>query len=104
MAFRTKFLALVDVILRVPPLFIMDELLRIGLGLPQGTNNYYNSSFEVDDADVSIIEDELPPTIPDYANTGVQYDVQFYKVLVATVIKFILSCMGKLYSPYCNTE
>jgi hypothetical protein len=76
----------------------MDELQRIGLGLPQGTSNYYNSSFEVDDADASIIE-ELPPTIPDYANTGVQYDPQFYKVLIATVIKFILSCMGKLYSP-----
>jgi E3 ubiquitin-protein ligase RNF139 len=102
MAIRTKLLALVDVILRVPPLFIMDELLRIGLGLPQGTTNYYNSSFEVDDA--SIIEEELPPIIPDYTNTGVQYDVQFYKVLVATVIKFILSCMGKLYSLQCNTE
>jgi E3 ubiquitin-protein ligase RNF139 len=88
-------LALVDVILRVPPLFIMDELLRIGLGLPQGTNNYYNSSYEVNDADASIIE-ELPPIIPDYSNTGVQYDVQFYKVLVATVFKFVLSCLGKL--------
>lgn len=89
MAFRTKLLALVDVILRVPPLFIMDELLRIGLGLPQGDSNYYNSSFEVDDADASIIEGGLPPTIPDYTNTGVQY-----KVLVATVFKFILSCFG----------
>lgn len=91
MAFRTKLLALVDVILRVPPLFIMDELLRIGLGLPQGDSNYYNSSFEVGDADASIIEGGLPPTIPDYTNTGVQY-----KVLVATVFKFILSCLGKL--------
>uniref|UniRef100_A0A1B6FRI9 RING-type domain-containing protein n=1 Tax=Cuerna arida TaxID=1464854 RepID=A0A1B6FRI9_9HEMI len=35
MSFRSKVLSLVDVILRVPPLFIIDELLRIGLGLSQ---------------------------------------------------------------------
>jgi hypothetical protein len=69
----------------------MDNLLRIGLGLPQGDSNSYNSSFEVGDADASIIDGGLPPTIPDYLNTGVQY-----KVLIAAVFKFILSCLGKL--------
>jgi hypothetical protein len=74
----------------------MDELLRIGLGLPQGDSNYYNSSVETDDADASITVGELPPAIPDYTDTAVQFDVQFYKVFVATVFKFILSCLGKL--------
>jgi hypothetical protein len=84
----------VYVILRVPPLFIIDELLRIGLGLPQGDNNYSNSSFEVHDAGASVIGEELTSTIPDYPDVA-QYD-QFYKVLLVTIFKFILSCLGKL--------
>jgi hypothetical protein len=59
----------------------MDELLRIGFGLHPGENHYYNSSFEVGDADTSIMEGGLPPTIPDYTNAGLQY-----KVLVHTYI------------------
>jgi E3 ubiquitin-protein ligase RNF139 len=95
MSFRTKLLGFVYVILRVPPLFIIDELLRIGLGLPQGDNNYSNSSFEVDDAGASVIEEELTSTIPDYPDV-VQYDDQFYKVFLITLFNFILSCLGKL--------
>lgn len=37
MSFRTKILGLVDVIMRVPPLFIIDEILKISMGL-QGTS------------------------------------------------------------------
>jgi E3 ubiquitin-protein ligase RNF139 len=92
----------VYVILRVPPLFIIDELLRIGLGLPQGDNNYSNSSFEVADEGSSIIDEELTSTIADYRDV-VQYDDQFYKVFLVTVIKFTISCLGKLQSQ-CNIE
>lgn len=94
MSFRTKLLGLVDVILRVPPLFIMDELLKIGLGLPQGDNNYDNSSFEIDDTDVNVLEEELAPVIGEYTDVVVQYDTQFYKIFVVTFFKFILSCLG----------
>jgi hypothetical protein len=98
MSFRTKLLALVDVLLRVPPLFIMDELLRIGLGVPQGDSNHYNSSSEVDDADTSILGETVIPTVAVYSDSEGQYQTQFYKVLIVTSLKYLLSCLGK-FSP-----
>jgi hypothetical protein len=80
----------------------MDEFLRIGLGLPQGDNNYDNSTFEIHGPDPGIIGEELTLTVPGYTDTVVQYDAQFYKVLLVTFFKFILSCLGKLH--HCNTE
>lgn len=81
----------------MPPLFIIDELLRIGFefGLPQGDNNYSNSSFEVNDAGASVIGEELAYTMPDYPDL-VQYDDQFYKAILVVAFKYILSCLGKL--------
>lgn len=37
MSVRTKMLGFVDVILRVPPVFIIDEILKISMGLPFNT-------------------------------------------------------------------
>ncbi|XP_067007766.1 protein TRC8 homolog [Anabrus simplex] len=91
MSIRMKLLSFVDVILRVPPLFIMDELLRIGLGLPQGDNNYDNSSYDVDDTTIPVLES---PNIPEYSTPISQYDAQFYKVFFITLLKFIFSCLG----------
>jgi hypothetical protein len=88
---------IVDVLLRVPPLFIMDELLRIGIGPPQGDSNRYNSSSEIDDAHASITGgEEVIPTISVYVDFEVQHHAQFYKVFVVTVLKYILSYLGKL--------
>lgn len=39
MSVRTKMLGFVDVILRVPPIFIIDEILKISMGLPFATQN-----------------------------------------------------------------
>jgi hypothetical protein len=89
MEFQTKLSALADVIVRVPPLFMVDGLLRVGL--PQGESNYYNPSFEVGNNDSNITERGLPPTIPDYTNAGL-----LYKVLEATVLKYIPPWLGKL--------
>lgn len=86
---------IVDVLLRVPPLFIMDELLRIGIGPPQGDSNRYNSSSEIDDAHASITGgEEVIPTISVYVDFEVQHHAQFYKVFVVTVLKYILSYLG----------
>jgi len=95
MSFRTKLLALVDVLLRVPPLFIMDELLRIGLGVPQGDSNHYNSSSEVDYADAGIIGETVIPTISVYSESEGHYHTQFYKVFIVPSLKYLLSCLGK---------
>lgn len=39
MSVRTKMLGFVDVILRVPPIFIIDEILKISMGLPFTAQN-----------------------------------------------------------------
>lgn len=39
MSVRTKMLGFVDVILRVPPIFIIDEILKISMGLPFTSQN-----------------------------------------------------------------
>lgn len=89
MSIRLKLLGIVDVILRVPPLFIMDELLKIGLGLPQGDNNYDNSSYEIDANLMSELQNK-----PEYSLPVNQYDDQFYKAFAITVFKFLFSCLG----------
>lgn len=82
MSLRTRVLNLVDVLLRVPPLFVIDELLRIGLGVQEqveSTTTIQNDNSTISD---NIVE-----------NTA--YDAQFYKFLIITCVKFILACLGK---------
>lgn len=37
MSIRTKVLGMVDVMMRVPPILVIDEILKIGMGLPSRT-------------------------------------------------------------------
>lgn len=53
MSVRTKMLGFVDVILRVPPIFIIDEILKISMGLPFTTQN---DSSILDNSQIPIIE------------------------------------------------
>lgn len=53
MSVRTKMLGFVDVILRVPPIFIIDEILKISMGLPFTTQN---DSTLLDNSQIPIIE------------------------------------------------
>lgn len=39
MSMRTRILGMVDVIMRVPPLFVIDEILKISMGLPSFSSN-----------------------------------------------------------------
>jgi len=73
----------------------MDELLRIGLGVPQGDSNHYNSSSEVDYADAGITGDAAIPTISVFSESEGQYSAQFYKVFIVPLLKYLLSCLGK---------
>jgi len=87
MSFRMRIRVLIDVILRVPPLFLIDELLRIGLGLSSTQNE----------------TDPLPqgnftaPQIPGYNS----YDAQFYAYVALTILKFTASFIGKYKWSLC---
>lgn len=87
MSLRSKVLSLVDVILRVPPLFIIDELFRISLGLPHSENYVAKESY-LNVTQVLTQNESLSATIQ-------HYDSQFYKILLINIVKFLLSCSGE---------
>lgn len=89
MSFRLRVRELIDVILRVPPLFLIDELLRIGLGIPYQTEN--EISLEIANATVS----DGSSHFEEIGGVGASYDAQFYAFLMITALKFAASCIGK---------
>lgn len=84
MSLRSKALALVEVLLRVPPLFVVDEFLKISLGLPVSSGEEVTilSNITVDSFDVTDSE----------AN---YYDANFYNAFFFTLLKFLVCCIGK---------
>lgn len=113
MSVRTKVLGLVDVIMRVPPLFIIDEILKISMGLPSTTthNSILDSSSDLDLLTINDtqsatfmnqnLSDELfnvasleQQTVKTLAGSSVQ-DVDFLKVLSLTALKFIVCLFGE---------
>ncbi|KAF4533195.1 hypothetical protein B566_EDAN001737 [Ephemera danica] len=76
MALWARLMTSADVLLRVPPLFIMDELLRMDLGLPQDEN------FSKQDDDNQLY----------FSNQ----DSMLLENVLFTMVKFILSCLGCL--------
>lgn len=88
-----KVLRLVDVILRVPPLFIIDELFRTRLGLTQTDSN---STLE-DIVDLDLInQDDFFRRKFLFADGDYQFDSNFYRIFFIKALKFIISFLGKL--------
>ncbi|KAK9501313.1 hypothetical protein O3M35_012050 [Rhynocoris fuscipes] len=96
MSLQTRLLSLVDILLRVPPLFIVDELFRMGLGLPQGqhlTSSYEkNETLHVVGFDGELVDD----LVAESATPIFQYDAQFHKLIFMVFLKFFFSCIGCL--------
>lgn len=44
MSIRTKVLGMVDVMMRVPPILVIDEILKIDMGLPSSSGSSSNSA------------------------------------------------------------
>lgn len=90
MSWQTRLLNLVDVLLRVPPLFIIDELFRIGLGV-SGTSPFDS------DTNITVFQVLGKSEFPDdyIPSNPLQYDTQFYKILFIILAKFILALCGK---------
>lgn len=69
--------------MRVPPLFVVDEFLKISLGLPVSVeelpvfNNITNDHVDVTDPDANY------------------YDANFYNAFVFSFVKFLMCCLGK---------
>ena len=87
---RTKVLGLVDVIMRVPSLFIIDEILKIGMGVPIGQP-------AGQPANSSAINLDSPPVaamLPD-DDRGMQDSIEVYKFVSLAVLKFLICLFGK---------
>lgn len=93
MSFQTKVsnlvLNLVDVLLRVPPLFIIDELFRIGLGIPAGQSPLA----ERNDTQVNLGSIDSDGGLLSVFFT--QNDFLFYKVLLILIGKIIVAICCK---------
>ncbi|KAL0811254.1 hypothetical protein ABMA28_009680 [Loxostege sticticalis] len=83
MSLRSKALALVEVLLRVPPLFVVDEFLKISLGLPVSSGEEVSilSNITIDHIDVTDAE-------------ATYYDANFYNAFFFTFLKFLICCLG----------
>ncbi|CAK9807592.1 Protein TRC8 homolog [Anthophora quadrimaculata] len=89
---RERFLTFADVIIRVPPLFIIDELLRIGLGL-SGENVVLDSTergFKISKVSDSIVNSIAPTSVLD------PFDLEYnaVKMHLIIIMKFICCCLG----------
>jgi len=90
MSLQAKLLTLVDVLLRVPPLFIIDELLRIGFGVSQHPSFY---AFTLDNLEINETKTLAGETTS--TADALHNDAQF-KVMILMFVKFNLSCLGVL--------
>jgi len=89
---REKILSFADILMRVPPLFIIDELLRISLGLPG------------DDIIMDSIENDFKTTnvssifsVATYSFLIEQFGFIYiaYKTYLLITFKFLCCCIGK---------
>lgn len=108
MSVRTRILGMVDVIMRVPPLFVIDEILKNSMGLPMsstGTTTAATTTTTSSDgfSDISVDKDnqtfilgstsEIPSMLED-SMIGIELD--FHSSLALTALKFIISLIGNV--------
>jgi len=86
---RTMVLGVVDVMMRVPPLFIIDELLKISMGLPS------TSLSDTHGADGDIDDNYFKLNTTSEIQAAIDEDANFYKVLSLATLKFVLCFLGK---------
>lgn len=87
MDYRTKVFGLVEVVLRVPPLFVIDEILKIGLIGFNGLAEY----------DLSNIAEKFENSDNEFNNVtsfSGQYDPVLYKVILMSAIRLLVSTLG----------
>lgn len=93
------FFNIANVIFRVPPLFIIDELLRIGLGLP-GENVVLDS--EERGFKIAKVPDTAVNSVASLVSNSLIEPFDFghltYKMYLMIVMKFLCCCLGKIFT------
>lgn len=86
MSFRGRVLGLVEVVLRVPPLFVIDEILKIGLlGIPYFVEH-----------DLSNIEEKYAKIRTDgnLTTNSEPYDPMAYTIIFTSIFRLFISTLG----------
>lgn len=86
MSLRTKVLRFVEIVLRVPPLFVIDEILKVGIGDPP----------EFTEEELAKYESFGSLSGDHNSTTYLQYDRTFYKLLLTALMRMLLCAVGKL--------
>ncbi|XP_077266650.1 TRC8 ring finger protein [Temnothorax americanus] len=97
-----RILSFADIVMRVPPLFIIDELLRIGLGLPNDNivlkNNEYG--FKTTNLSTSVASSISAVATDSFLMERVDFTHLAYKTYLIIVFKFLCCCIGFLAALY----
>lgn len=84
MSLRTRVLRLVEIVLRVPPLFVIDEILKIGLVISDFAEH-----------DLSGFEDGFEEAAGNASTATLTYDPTVYRLLVAALVRFAICMLGE---------
>lgn len=88
MSLRLRVLNLVEIVLRVPPLFVIDEILKLGLGI-----------YGFTEQDFPLIEENYYKNTPQNFTSATQYNPVIYRFVVIALIRFLLSTLGE-FEPF----
>ncbi|KAL3269792.1 hypothetical protein HHI36_008851 [Cryptolaemus montrouzieri] len=85
MSFRLRVLNLVEIVLRVPPLFVIDEILKVGIGI--------NEFSEHDLTNFEERYDKIEVNAQNFT-TSLPYNPVFYRFVLIGLIRLLLSAVG----------
>lgn len=90
MSIRLRVLGLLDVVMRVPPLFVIDEILKISMGLGHLTFGDEQRNYTTNASIAGVEADYVEAEINYIADTS-----EFYKFLSLTTLKFLTCLLGE---------
>lgn len=95
---RTMVLGMVDVIMRVPPLFVIDEILKISMGLP--TTNIIDVAAGISPDGLGSMNTGSAASVVINATDHLQLDpnAEFYKVFSLTTLKILTCLIGEWWT------
>lgn len=92
---RERILSFADVIMRVPPLFIIDELLRISLGLPNDNIVLESTENSFKTINVGIVNSISAVTTDSFLMEQFDLTRFAYKTYLIIIFKFLSCCLGE---------
>lgn len=118
MSIRTKVLGMVDVMMRVPPILVIDEILKIGMGLPSRTfssnsvdtggggvevsdtdapfDNHLNNSMEAESSTGSSVAHNFFTNVVNITNASLDQAIDNATIAATTTGGFLSSSFGIL--------